>query len=172
MAVKVMQRQLSAVSGTSNSTLVSINAAFLQEIKDVHTELWDLLEGARDMCKHKLRSENDEHRLAADMEELRDLFALQFSLEEGFGYFDNPAFVDMNIAKRAEDLKNDHQYLYCEICEICDWIDKLRHHRRLPLKLKDVDIRFESFCDQLMKHEARENELIFDSFNNDIGSGD
>lgn len=172
MASKVMQRQLSVVSGTSNSTLVSVNAAFLQEIKDVHTELWDLLAVTRGTFKHKLRSESDEHRFAVDVEELRDLFALQFALEEGFGYFDNPVFVDMDIAKRAEDLKSDHQHLYFEISEICEWIDKLRHHRRLSLKLKDVGIRFESFCDQLMKHEARENELILDSFNNDIGDGD
>lgn len=172
MAINVMQQQLSVATDSSSEALVSVNAAFLQEIKDVHTELWELLDETREMCRQRVRSESWQFRFANSMEELRDLFALHFALEEGFGYFDNPVFVDMEIAKRAMQLKSDHQFLYCEISDICEWIDVMRHDGTLMKQLAEVNLRFDSFCDQLEKHEEREQSLIYDSFNSDMGTGD
>lgn len=172
MAINVLSNRLSVASDATGLSHVAINAAFLQEIKDIHVELWGSLQEIRSMCRAVDQATHWQFRLVMAFEELRDLFAMHFALEEGFGYFENPAFIDLDISRRANELRSDHKALYCEICEICEWIDEARFQGRLSAKLSSVSLRFESFLDQFRIHESREQELIYDSFCNDLGTGD
>ena len=160
--------QPAAVSNQS----VTINAAFLAEVKSIHDELWKLLEETRMMCRQSHRSPKWQSRFVESMCELRDLFAMQFSLEEGFGYFEEPTFVEANISQRAVRLRNDHQSLYQEISRISEWLEDLRYDGSLSMEMDNVQVRFDSFYDQIQTHEKKEKELIYDAYCDDIGTGD
>lgn len=151
---------------------LTVNAAFLEEVKAIHSELWELLAHTRQMCQEFEPAAQWQSQLAENMAQLRDLFAMQFSLEEGLGYFSEPAVVETSISARAAALRDDHRYLYEEISRISDWLDDLRYHGGLPGKMKEIQIRFESFHDQIQTHEQKEQELIYDSYCNDLGTGD
>ena len=79
------------------SAQVTVNAAFLDDIKSVNQELWQGLENIREFCHHGI-SDAEACRVVVDtFEQLRDLLALHFALEESYGYFDDPAYVDPRV---------------------------------------------------------------------------
>lgn len=156
----------------SQTKSVTVNAAFLEEVKTIHHELWHLLEATKLMCSKQQRTSHWQAQFVKSMEELRDLFAMQFALEEGYGYFDEPAFVESNTSERARTLRNDHKLLYQEINEIAEWLVDLRHTGDLAMQMAEVKLRFESFCEKLQTHEKQEQELIFEAYCDDIGTGD
>lgn len=49
MAINVLSNRLSVASDATGLSHVAINAAFLQEIKDIHVELWGSLQEIRSM---------------------------------------------------------------------------------------------------------------------------
>ena len=57
--------------GVTTTSSVTINSAFLQEIKDVNQQLWDLLDEVRQLCKTELRNQWDCYRLCSRFELLR-----------------------------------------------------------------------------------------------------
>lgn len=160
------------VTSQQTGDKVTVNGAFLAEVKTIHKELWDLLHEAREMCSQIFRSAKWQSRFVESVCELRDLFAMQFSLEEGLGYFSEPAYVEAQISKRATGLMNDHQALYSEISRICEWLQDLRYSGGLTHEMPNVKVRFESFYDQIQAHEKLEQELIYDIYCRDLGMGD
>lgn len=97
---------------------------------------------------------------------------MQFALEEGYGYFDDPVFVDATTSRQAAALRDDHKTLYQEISSIADWVEEMRHNGFLSNEMPRVKSRFECFCDQLNTHEKREQDLIMAGYCDDIGTGD
>ena len=80
---------------------VTVNAAFLQEIKEVDQELWSLLGDLRHRCQRPIAP--GQCRLLIDkLCQLRDQLALHFSLEEAYGYFDDPVEVAPQLSRQAE----------------------------------------------------------------------
>jgi len=68
---------------TANTTrTVTVNAAFLQEIKEVNQDLWRLLADVRRMCDTPATIDSAPRRFFGLVEELRDQLALHFALEE------------------------------------------------------------------------------------------
>ncbi|MEZ6131277.1 MAG: hypothetical protein R3C59_21590 [Planctomycetaceae bacterium] len=61
---------------------VTVNAAFLQEIKDDDEQLRTLLEQTRQACKSLSYLDISASRLASLLAELRDQLAMHFALEE------------------------------------------------------------------------------------------
>ena len=165
-------KDVSSQEASSVGTKVTVNAAFLAEVKTIHHELWDLLEETKTMCHQTYRSAKWQTRFVESMCELRDLFAMQFSLEEGLGYFDEPVYVEANVSRRASTLRDDHQSLYKEISRICEWLEDLRYSGGLSGEMSNIRVCFESFYDQIQTHEKREGELIYEAYCNDIGTGD
>ncbi|MEM6980901.1 MAG: hypothetical protein AAF539_14665, partial [Planctomycetota bacterium] len=117
-----------------------VNAAFLQEIKDSHGSLWHLTHETRCLCDF---DENDRERpqavikqLVVAMDELRDLLALQFSLEESYGYVTISARE--LAAGRAEGstdpLQSDaalaidqHRSLYLHVVDLAEHVEELQY---------------------------------------------
>ena len=78
------------MSTTTLASTLTINAAFLEEIKDSNVTLWRRLAKLRDTCEcHEVRPVIL-HRLVGLLNEIRDLLALQFALEESYGYLEVP----------------------------------------------------------------------------------
>ena len=150
---------------------LTINAAFLSEIKEVHHELWDLLADLRKRDE-RLGDAAETRQLVDDLAQLRDLLALHFSLEEAYGYFDDPVAVAPHLSESAHRLRDEHIDLYVQSCQLADLGETLwQQGRRSSLYLR-IMTEFENFDHQLQRHEADERALITAAYCEDIGVGD
>ena len=170
---------MASVKSTAVSTAtVTINAAFFQEIKEVNQGLYDLLERVRkQLAAHCGPAEEDQpsadcRQLAEQLADLRDQLALHFALEEAYGYFEDPVFVAPRLSNLAATLRQDHKRLYLQINRLVDHVERLVHRDRMQAAWPRVRGQFEQFYEQLQTHEARENELILEAYDDDIGVGD
>jgi len=156
----------------STTRTVTVNAAFLLEIKEVHDELWQLLAKLRQAVSEPMRARGQRRRLIADLEHLRDQLALHFALEEAYGYFDDPAYVAPRLCERAMELRAQHRQLYTMVCGIVE--QGQQWDRRGPASVFQTRVaaRFVSFEAQFQLHETRENELIQQEYGDDIGCAD
>jgi len=159
-----------AMSVTTNT--VSINPAFLQEIKDDSREVRQLFAHAV-ATMDVLRLERVALRTVAELlARLRDQLAMHFTLEEAFGYFDDPVDIAPHLLERAEVLRSDHALLFLDVCQIVDQAEGLAACKPELRQLERLAADFRSFCDRFQGHETRENALILEAFDDDIGVGD
>ena len=86
-----------------STTTVTVNAAFLQEIKEVNHELWQLLADLRHRCQRPI-APGTCRVLVDKLCELRDQLALHFALEEAYGYFEDPVDVAPQLCRQADAL--------------------------------------------------------------------
>ena len=155
----------------ANRTL-TVNAAFLQEIKDDDhdlQELWDEVLQTNHEARDGLASAA---RVAESLGRLRDQLALHFSLEEAYGYFECAVDVAPWLNERASTLRREHQDLYLELCDLVELAEKCVYRKRSVRALPHLFANFDRFYEHFHKHESDENELIFMAFDDDIGVGD
>jgi len=156
---------------TARATL-TINAAFLQEIKDDNQRLRDLFSQAR-----KLMEEADDPpkfvtQFSRVLSELRDQLAMHFALEEAYGYFDEAVHEAPRLSTQAEALRGQHKVLFEEICGIAEQAERLCYRRKVERMPARLLAQFRAFDERLRNHEQQENELILAAFDDDIGTGD
>ena len=156
------------MSGATVSHTVTVNPAFLQEIKEVNEELWQLLGNLRS-CFQRPISPSHCRQLVEKLATLRDQLALHFALEEAFGYFEDPAYVPISVGDSAEKLRQEHRTLYVWLSNLVERGEQMAyelHYTELALWLGP---QFEKFDAALRDHESRENELIMDALEVDLG---
>ncbi len=150
---------------------VTVNAAFLQELKEVNLELWKLLAEVRMQCGRWMSS----HTLSdtiQKLQDLRDQLALHFALEEAYGYFEDPLEVAPQFAEKAVALRDEHRDIYVDLCDLVEQAERLFYDQEIATLVTWLGPRFVSFDVRLKDHESRENELIMDAYDCDIGVGD
>src|SRR5436309_12290555 len=103
---------------------VTVNAAFLQEIKEVNSELWSLLGDLRHRCQRPI-APGSSRQLIDTLSQLRDQLALHFSLEEAYGYFDDPVEVAPQLSREAERLRAEHKQLYTDLCHVVEKAERM-----------------------------------------------
>lgn len=150
---------------------VTVNAAFLQEIKDVNQELWALLRELRHRCQRFIAPAHGRH-LIDKMSQLRDQLALHFSLEEAYGYFDDPADVAPQLCCKADRLRSEHKDIFTDLCDIIEHAERLFYDEQHAALALWIGPEFLSFDDRLRHHEDEESDLITDVYTGDIGVGD
>lgn len=150
---------------------LTVNAAFLQEIKEVDQDLWQLLSDLRHRCQRPIAP--GQCRLLIDkLCQLRDQLALHFALEEAYGYFENPVDVAPQLSRAAERLREEHKTLYLDFCDIAECAERMffdEQHAALALWIGPEFLELDA---RLRSHEERENELIYEAYDSDIGVGD
>ena len=154
---------------TCTGTL-TLNAAFLQEIKEDNQHLRALVDRTAAMLspeivRVRLRI------LAETIGELRDQLATHFSLEEFFGYFDDAMDAAPWLSSQAEILRVQHETLFTEICDVVEDVEKLLYGESFR-GLDAIKKSFSAFYTKLQDHEHCENELIMQALYEDIGVGD
>ena len=157
---------------TVSTGTLTVNAAFLQEIKEVHQELWCLLAEVRGMCEDPAGILKRRKKFRELFEVLRDQLALHFALEEAYGYFEDPVDVAPRLCDRALALRDEHRRLYVQITALEHRVrDSLEHH---PNRARVLGLirEFEDFDEDFRRHEEAENELIQQEYGDDIGVGD
>ena len=155
---------------TSTGT-VTVNAAFLQEIKQVNQELWDLL---RDLRHRFQRPVAPGHcrTLIDRLGQLRDQLALHFSLEDAYGYFDDPLDVAPQLSRQADKLRREHKELYLEFCDLVERAERMFYDEQYATLALWLGPQFLGLDARLRSHEERENDLIYEAYDGDIGVGD
>jgi hypothetical protein len=149
---------------TLTKTLI-VNPAFLQEIKDSNPDLWQTVHHLRQVCQCHDEPAVVARQLARLLDALRDQLALQFSLEESYGYLEVPEEQSGHSGELAAHTHSQHCTLYLRLSELAEQAEELQYRGVEPALLRDL---VESTCDfdsQLRDHEQRENELIERTFN-------
>ncbi|MDP6443633.1 MAG: hemerythrin domain-containing protein [Pirellulaceae bacterium] len=156
----------------TSSKAVSLNAAFLDEIKQVHEELNELLSSLR-VIAHCDISDATSRRLFVDsLGAMRDQLALRFSLEDAYGYIENPVDAAPWLTEVAAELRDEHSLLYRQASRLSELAESMWRSEQLAQRWQMLLAKFMSFDDQLTRHETRENELVIAVCNEDVGVGD
>jgi hypothetical protein len=148
----------------------AFNAAFLLEIKEDNRRLRELLSQAT-KCFAQPCYQHPASRLRI-LTELRDQLAMHFALENAYGYLADVVDYAPRLCERAHAMLAEHEELFREISHLVEdaessfeGVPRSTAQRRLAWK-------FFEFRDHFLDHESRENELIMDAFDEDIGVGD
>ena len=104
--------------------------------------------------------------------QLRDQLALHFSLEEAYGYFDDPIDVAPQLGRQAEHLRAQHKELYVDLCDLVERGERLFYDEQHAALALWIGPQFVEFDQRLRRHEEAENELITQAYDDDIGVGD
>jgi len=152
--------------------MVSINPAFLQEIKDDHHELRQLMHHTQAMLDRSGPEEIDYTRLLEMFSKLRDQLAMHFSLEEAYGYFEDAMTVAPHLSRRAEHLRSQHFSLFGDLCRQVEAAEQLLYHESPRALLERLAGDYRRFLVRFREHESQESDLILEAFNDDIGTGD
>ena len=156
----------------SSGAPVTINAAFFEEIKETHVEVCSKIEQIMLIGRHSSWTESPCRRLTDELDRLVELIGLYFSLEEAYGYFDDPVYVSACYSDRVNELRSEHRDLLLTLSRIRDHAARLFYNGRLADSADAILSRLGVFCDQLDQHELRERELITEAFTADIGCCD
>ena len=148
---------------------VAINAAFLQEIKEDNRELRHLLAETGRLLSQPQEVRTPLRKLAEVLGSLRDQFAMHFSLEEAFGYFDDAVDVAPRLCEQADLLRSEHVGLFRKICRIEEAAEQLLYGEMSSQPGSELARQFFAFRDEFENHESRENDLIFQALDDDIG---
>lgn len=99
------------------------------------------------------------------MQTLRDQLAGHFRHEEEGGYFREVVTAAPWLGKQASSLEQEHALLRARI----DDLVASRFNDRSRVERQD---QFQTFCELLLAHEVRENNLVQQSLCDDLGSAD
>ena len=146
---------------TKAETTIRVNAAFLQEVKDSNLGLWTTLRDLRAIdpgCEDSIAAS---HAFVDLIGRLREALALQFSLEETYGYIQASAcrFRSLGGAD-ATAAKMQHSELYLQLHELCEQVEEAQYRGTISRDLAAFLGDFEAFDDCFLAHEALEAELI------------
>ncbi len=143
---------------------LTINPAFLQEIKDSNPDLWSTVQNLRQVCQCREQPAQTARHLARLLDNLRDQLALQFSLEESYGYLEVSEGSDGNVGQLANRTHAQHCTLYLRLSELAEQAEELQYRGVEPLQLRKLVQSAQQFDAELREHEQSENELIERSF--------
>jgi hypothetical protein len=151
---------------------LTVNAAFLREIKEDNRRLRELFDQTAEMCRRPCRGTRAVRQIVDHFWELRDQLALHFTLEDAYGYFEDALMESPRLSGEAERLHAQHESLFLEMCQLVDLAEEVLYHERHESEGSSVTAGFHAFQARFERHERAENELIRAAFDDDIGVGD
>jgi hypothetical protein len=151
---------------------ITINPAFLQEIKDDHHELRQLMHHTAASLNRPTWMHVEVSQLVDLFTKLRDQLAMHFSLEEAYGYFDDAIDEAPHLSRRAEHLRSQHFQLFSQMCALVDQAEALLDHEHAAFAIARLADGFHQFEARLQQHETSECELIVEAANEELGTGD
>lgn len=151
------------LASTATKTLV-VNPAFLQEIKDSNPDLWETVAELRKVCENKDEPGTVSRHLTRLLDGLRDQLALQFSLEESYGYMAVPQRTNGVLCDLANQTQSQHGMLYMQLSDLAEQAEELQYRGVESSQLQLLLKRTLEFDAELREHEQAENELIERSF--------
>ncbi len=149
---------------------LTINAAFLKDIKDDNRDLKILMDRILPLAQHQQTATNHWPEMIRLFADLRDQLALHFSLEEAYGYFDDAIVSAPQLSASAESLRGQHALLFERIRDLADAALEVSADSEEQVSRFLAD--FDCFRKTFEEHEEAELKLILDALDDDIGVGD
>jgi len=162
-----------AVPLAISARTITVNAAFLREIKEDNEELRSQLAELHRRFQRPI--ELGECRPMIDrLYPLLEAVVLYFDLEETYGYFDNPLDEDPKFSDLASSVRNQHRELHSALIALIEWAERMFHSqrpRRQAWKLLQENLaqHFLEFERRLRRHELAETALICDAYARNVG---
>ena len=94
---------------------VTTIAAFFEGTKEIHAEVSDTIRRIILLEQQARWTDLACQELTSQLQQLLELIDLSFSLEETYGYFENPLFIDAGYGNRVSDLRGEHRVLSAEL---------------------------------------------------------
>lgn len=148
---------------------ITINAAFLQEIKDDNRHLQDVRKAIRALLQNRSLVASHLTRLLVLLEEFRDQLAMHFTLEEAFGYFEDAIDVAPRLSESVERLRAQHADLFGMLVHLVAEAESLLTHRASTEHIDALIERLQDFDSALSDHELQESQLMLEALDTDIG---
>ena len=161
------------------NSIVLINPAFLQEMKDSNPQLWQTRQQLTQLC-HADHGKAEQSiaqvvgKFVRTLDQFRDDIALQFALEESYGYQSvagtpNPSTGADRISKAistelVQTAKTQHRSLYLHITELAEQAEELQYRGGTAHDLAKLIDNAQAFEDKFDQHEELENDLIDQAF--------
>ena len=140
-----------ALIASNKHTTVGVNAAFLQEIKDSNVQLWATLRELREI-RHNDDAIQASRVFVRHLVELRDCVALEFSLEETYGFIESAGEGFQAFgAPDATTAKMQHRDLYLQLHEFCEKVEEAQYRGTISRDLTSFIESFENF-DECLRH--------------------
>lgn len=146
-----------------------LNAAFFQEIKDSNPNLWHETHRLRGLCELGCDALETPQATIKDLVQcldgLRDLLALQFSLEESYGLVSSSQDEihrqqQGGLQSKIVELTDQHQRLYLQLVDLVERSEELQYRGCDVSCLRSFVESVEQFSRDLTSHERFEDELI------------
>src|SRR6056297_727940 len=149
---------------------VTINAAFLQEIKADHEQLKELLDRLRRLTAQPQALANHGREFIDLLSSLRDQLAFHFTLEEAYGYFEDAIESSPRLDNQAGQLRAQHADLFVVARDLPD----VAAQQALDgsAEWEPLAKQFVVFDNALKAHESAELNLILTALEDDLGGGD
>lgn len=152
------------VTTATSTKLLAVNSAFMQEIKDGNPNLTITMQQLHQVCNSKEDSLQVSRQLTKVLNALRVELALQFALEESYGYMEVSESLLQDLSEVAQSTKAEHNALYGAISELAEAAEELQYRgvemEQLTMLIDDTC----QFSQRLRDHEQTENDLIDKSF--------
>lgn len=139
---------------------LAVNPAFLQEIKDSHLPFWDAWRRLDDCLTHHGSGPRTLRRLADWLAELRDLMALQFALEETYGYLEVPAGKESPQNHLLQDIRSQHCSLYLDLNGLTEQAEELLYRGGNAASVDALFQEVSRYASRFRDHERLEADLI------------
>lgn len=149
---------------SSPPTMLAVNPAFLQEIKDSNPDLSHTVHELRQLLHSHEPPVEISNRLARLLDDLRDHLSLQFSLEESYGYVAVPENPSRTLSDLAARLQSQHGMLYMQVSDLAEQAEELQYRGVEQTQLHVLLQRTREFDTDLRRHENAEHELIERSY--------
>lgn len=165
---------------TDPSRRLTVNAAFLKDIKDDSRDLKILIDRIGVITHPREAAANHWLELLTLLADLRDQLALHFGLEEAYGYFDEAIGTEAELSITADRLRSQHAVLFEEARHLAEAAADA-HTGDAPIEGKTPEVttaqekilnRLEELLEQFHAHEEAELKVILDALDQDIGVGD
>ena len=155
------------LTATQTRVLV-LNPAFLQEIKDCNPDLWHTQHELRQVCDCDDQPVQVTRQLVRLLDDFRDQLALQFALEESYGFLEVPG--DASAANGIDEelvhrVHSQHCPLYLQLSELAEAAEELQYRGIVTTQLANLVESVRRFDEKLTEHENLEGELIERSLN-------
>jgi len=142
------------------TTVLAVNPAFLDEIKDSNASLWNQLASLRLLYDSRDEKSTILNQLVLLLNDIRDSLALQFALEESYGYTEVPVHLASSEATTAEQVRSQHCVLYLTANELAEQAEELQYRGWVAVKVDELLMQARQFDLHLQDHERAERQLL------------
>jgi hypothetical protein len=144
---------------TGAKYFTTINAAFLQEVKEANAPLWESLYTLRSLVSD-IRNAEAIHNWVLRLSDFRRQLSTEFALEETYGYISRAPRQHILVGIDPNQTLMQHRELYLQLVDICEQVEQAQYVGHIVRDIKQHVAAFQEFDSMLAEHERIEAEMI------------